>query len=471
MSGAIDMTSSQARALGLGAAALALAAAPAGACEWAPDKLRYEDRVAKQCQGGADAPWPGQIKAVELNGLPGAVVGFGGEARGRYEYTRNPAFGAAGQDPHGVWLQRLSVFADVRLGPHVRGFVQATSAIEAGRAEGPSPVDENKLFLSNGFVDLAAPLDADARLTLRGGRQELQYGSGRLVDVREGPNVRRTFDAARVIGEAGGWRGDAFYARPRRSEQGVFDDGPDRTVDLWGLYLSGHIETPAATNLDLYYLGFKDDDGVFVQGAARELRHSLGARLWGDGQGWDWNLELVYQFGAFGRGDINAWTVASDAGYRPDGWSWRPRFGLSFNVASGDKDAGDRNLETFNPLFPRGNYFSEAAVLGPRNFFNVKPSVSLSPLPDLQITVDVNAFWRLETTDGVYDPAGDVIRAPNGSSERFVGSAASLSMTYELAPNLEATAIYAHFEPGAFVSATGPSRDIDFLEVTFAYKF
>ena len=26
----------------------------------------------------------------------------------------------------------------------------------------------------------------------------------------------------------------------------------------------------------------------------------------------------------------------------------------------------DRDLGTFNPLFPRGNYFSELALLGPR---------------------------------------------------------------------------------------------------------
>lgn|GEM_PF-4703281 len=35
-------------------------------------------------------------------------------------------------------------------------------------------------------------------MTLRLGRQELQYGSGRLLDVREGPSLRLYFDGAKV---------------------------------------------------------------------------------------------------------------------------------------------------------------------------------------------------------------------------------------------------------------------------------
>jgi hypothetical protein len=35
------------------------------------------------------------------------------------------------------------------------------------------------------------------------------------VDAREGPNVRRTFDAARVIFELPDWRIDGVAGRPR----------------------------------------------------------------------------------------------------------------------------------------------------------------------------------------------------------------------------------------------------------------
>src|SRR3546814_10790221 len=57
-------------------------------------------------------------------------------------------------------------------------------------------------------------------------------------------------------------------------------------------------------------------------------------------------------------------------------------------------------FRSFNPLFPRGNYFSEAAVLGPRNFFNVHPFMTVNPARDWSVTADLNLFWRLETEEG-----------------------------------------------------------------------
>jgi hypothetical protein len=38
-------------------------------------------------------------------------------------------------------------------------------------------------------------------VALRVGRQELEYGSGRLIDLREDPNVRMSFDGFKVKGK------------------------------------------------------------------------------------------------------------------------------------------------------------------------------------------------------------------------------------------------------------------------------
>ena len=51
-------------------------------------------------------------------------------------------------------------------------------------------------------------------LRLRIGRQEVTFGSQRLVSRRAGPNVRRSFDAARATGTSGGWTLDLLLARP-----------------------------------------------------------------------------------------------------------------------------------------------------------------------------------------------------------------------------------------------------------------
>ena len=145
--------------------------------------------------------------------------------------------------------------------------------------------------------------------------------------------------------------------------------------------------------------------------------------------------------------------------------------GLLIAIASGDRDPDDERLGTLNPLYPRGNYFGDEATLGPRNFFNLHPFVTIQPLEAWSVTADVNFFWRLETEDGVYAPSGQLIRAPNGSKKRFVGSAVSLTSAHVLASNLTFTAIYTHFFAGEFIRETGPSEDIDFLELTVQLKF
>jgi hypothetical protein len=71
------------------------------------------------------------------------------------------------------------------------------------------------------------------------------------VDVREGPNVRRTFDAARATAELPGWRIDALAARPQRPRPGVFDDEVNYDQALWGVYVVGGRDWLLAGAVDL----------------------------------------------------------------------------------------------------------------------------------------------------------------------------------------------------------------------------
>jgi hypothetical protein len=57
----------------------------------------------------------------------------------------------------------------------------------------------------------------------------------------------------------------------------------------------------------------------------------------------------------------------------------RPRLGLKANVISGDDDPNDRDLQTFNTLFPKRRYFGELSLLGPYNSINLHPSIDVNP--------------------------------------------------------------------------------------------
>jgi hypothetical protein len=398
-------------------------------------------------------------------------VQFGGEIRQRYEYTHNPGFGAEPQDAHGVWLQRYALHADLQWGSDLRAFVELHSALESGRASGPSRVDEDKLEFQNAFLEGRYSFSSAWDLHVRAGRQELQLGSARLISVRDGPNVRRTFDGLRVLAKTDAWTINALALKPRRDRNGVFDDSTHDSQMLWGVYATREPIETRALGLDVYYLVREDDEAAYDQGAGAERRQTLGVRLFGSKEGWQWNIESMLQFGRFDGRRLRAWSIATETGYTWSDRTWQPSVRLSANIASGDRDRNDPDLESFHPLYPRGNYFSEDAILGPQNFYNMHVFLALNPSDTYTLTVDYNAFWRLSTDDGVYAPNGSVLRSADGSDERWVATALSLASEWKVNRHLSLTAIYTHFSPREFLEQTGPSDAVDFVELTARLRF
>lgn len=404
--------------------------------------------------------------------FPESFLSLGGEVRLRYDYRDNPEWGAAPQDDAGAFLQRYLLHAHLELGPHLRVFGELRSALENGREAPASPVEDGRIDLQQAVVELRADgLPGDRSGFLRIGRQEMRFGSQRLVAVREGTNVRRRFDGLRAEIGNEHFTATAVAAYLTENDRGEFSDGTEDDVALWGLY--GVLRTPLGlpTAVDLYYLGFRDEEARFVQGDGRELRHSIGTRIHGARGPFDWNWEGIVQWGDFDGADIFAWTIATDTGVRFERLPLTPRLGLSANVASGDDDPNDDDLGSFNALFPRGNYFSHLALLGPRNFANLHPSLELRLTEALSFAIDANFYWRLETDDGIYGPSGNILRTGADTNSRYVGPALSASIDWTLNRFFFFGLVYTHGFAGPFVDDTGPSRDIDFVELTMQARF
>lgn len=411
------------------------------------------------------------VKYLPLNDKGDWYLSLGGEVRERYEYFRNGTWGQDPPDHDGCLLQRYMLHADVHFGPVVRVFTQLKSGLESGRAGGPRPTDEDKLDLHQVFLDAALPMGGANSLTMRIGRQELAFGSQRLVSVREGPNVRQSFDGLRLILREAPWRVDVFGTWAAETNRGAFDDGTDESRSLWGLYAVVPLPFISDGNIDLYYLGLKRQRARFDQGTERELRHSAGARLWSVSKPVDYNFEAVFQWGRFGPGRILAWTVASDTGYTAAWAPWHPRIGLKADIASGDRDPADPDLQTFNPLFPKGAYFSEANLNGPANFIDLHPSIELHPADRLTVTFDADFLWRESPDDGIYGNAVNLLRSGRGSRARYIGAAPDAQVEWRFDRHISVTAIYLHFFAGPFLEDTRPGEDVDFLTTWATYKF
>src|SRR5262249_39724100 len=133
--------------------------------------------------------------------------------------------------------QRILVHADLHLGDHVRAYVELGDHQTFGKRPPYAVSDRDRIDIQNAFVDLT-PDDA---LRVRLGRQELMFNpQPRFVSVREGPNVRQSFDGVRATWSppGSGWRVEAFAVHPVAVSIKAFDDSSDRTQDFWGVYVA-----------------------------------------------------------------------------------------------------------------------------------------------------------------------------------------------------------------------------------------
>src|SRR5215510_5633512 len=243
-------------------------------------QLRYEEDWSFLRDPTRRADVLDRIKYIQLGDKEDWYLTIGGEARMQYERFGNPGWGRGPEDDGGYLLQRYMIHADLHFGERARVFFQIKSGLENGRTGGPRPVDEDKLDVHQAFVDVALPSGAERPLVIRAGRQELLFGSARLIGPRDGPNVRQSFDGLRASFQSGAWGLNGFVAKPVETRIGLFDDAPDHAQTFWGMYAARPFALLPNGKVDLYYLGTDRKRARFDQGTAREIRHSIGARLW-----------------------------------------------------------------------------------------------------------------------------------------------------------------------------------------------
>lgn len=293
--------------------------------------------------------------------------------------------------------------ARVQLGVHA----------ENGKAGGPGRTDRSALDVQQAYWRWQR-----GGFHLQLGRQEAGYGSSRLLSVRDGPNIRLAFDGARV-----GWKGrsgtlELMALRPLENRPGALDDRGEHGAHLWGAYATT-ARGRGAGQWDLYLLDYRRDGARFAAGSGTERRQTLGARWFGQAGALDWNSELVAQGGELrttaGTLAIHAWTLATDTGWRWTDLPLQPRLGLKADIASGDGNLHDGRLGTFNALFPKSAYFSEASLLAPANLMDVQPTLTLRLHDALTTELGVQMAWKHRLADAVYTTPAPLVALPGSA--------------------------------------------------------
>ena len=410
-----------------------------------------------------------RLKYIPVSSAGNSYLTLGGELRYEYGGKINEDW-ISGQGFNSSFLQRYAVYADLHTGKHLRFFAQLNSALEDGSKYGPAPVDEDQLNVQNLFAELTVLKTKEQSLGVRVGRQELNYGSGRLISVREGTTTRQYFTGGKIMYIRHNFAVDAFVMEADAVNTGIFDNQATRQPNLWGAYANLGIEKGG--NFDFYYLGIRRDNAEFEEGIAKEVRHTVALRYWKNGGGFIYNLEGAYQFGEFGSGSISAWTAAIDFGYTFEDMTFKPSVNLRNDYISGDRRAGDGSLQTFNPLYPKGGYFGFNPLIGPSNLIDLHPYLVLSMTDKLSLQTDIVFNWRYATGDGIYRPSGNFNTAGSSSANRYIGTTYLLSADYRFNNFWSFSCGGQYFKTGDFIGdIVTETADSKFFNVQVSFKF
>ncbi|MEG0604527.1 MAG: alginate export family protein [Acinetobacter sp.] len=395
---------------------------------------------------------------------------FGGSLRERYEHYSHDNFGVPQSDGDGYLIHRLLLHTDIRKADDFRIFVELGNTLTADKTN-TAPPYEDKLDLQQAFLEFRLPQQYFGdHAYVRTGRQEMVFGSQRLISIRDAPGVRRVFDALRISGQASDWNYTGFYANTVRLKKGAWDNSRDQDETLWGSYLTRNRTDNMPFGLDVYYLGLKNNDSRYVSGVGEEKRHSVGMRVFGRYGKFELDTEGLYQFGDFKHQDIQAWGLTADGGYHFDQAALKSRLGLKVTSSSGDSDPNDETLHTYNGLYPKMAYFNQAGLLGTQNMIDVQPNLTLYPNPALTITLAHDLLWRQTTQDAVYSSIGTPLANTAGQGNKYTSGQSSLDIGWKLTPYLNFNGGLVYVDVSDSLKQAG-GQDTTFSYLTLTYSF
>jgi hypothetical protein len=407
------------------------------------------------------------LKYIRLSAHdPKSYVSLGINLRERVESIEEPSFGIAPPSTNYL-LQRLEIHADVHPSASWQVFLQLEDDGAFGKAM-LTAVDEDRLDLEQAFVAYRTDLFGGT-LIARIGRQEVAFDLQRFVSARDGPNVRQAFDAVWMSWNRGVWRLTPFLSHPvQYANTRPFDDFSNRSLEYGGIRVErakiGH------GTLSAYYSRYNRDGARYSGVIGNERRNAFDVHYGGASKRLDWDLEAMGQNGSVGPKRVRAWGAGSVTGYTFARTVWKPRIGIQFDAASGNRHQGGTTLGTFNPLFPNGYYFTSGGYTGYSNVVHVKPSLTLAPGGKFSVSAALGLQWRETTADAVYVQGQVPVPNTAGNGEAWTGSYEQLRPAYSFSPNLTGYIEAVHYHVGETVRrAGGHSSDYVGVQLQFGW--
>jgi hypothetical protein len=386
------------------------------------------------------------------------TLDIGGQWRLRYHHEHGMKGVRFQNNNDDFLLNRLRLYADWEVNSWLRLYVEGIYADSYGENFPARLIDVNNGDLLNAFVD--AKLTGD--VTLRVGRQELQYGAQRTISPLDWGNTRRTFEGVKLITKHCDWSIDGFYTNLVRVAPDDFDEA-DHDISFYGIYsvYSGLQDS----TVDIYALGLDNENiGLSIW--------TLGARINGGNGDWLWEAEGAYQGGDAANAARGA-GVDHDAGFFTVGLGrkfeclcWKPTLWVYYDYASGDDGVGDFN--GYNQIFPLAHKYLGFIDAVQRSNIEA-PNVLLTMQPHDKVKL-LLWYYYFQSNSGA--PVPSIGGTPPQNASKDLGQELDAVVTYTITPRSSILFGYSHFWRGNKIANGAPAtNDADFFYTQWHLNF
>jgi hypothetical protein len=410
-----------------------------------------------------------KIKEIRLSKKnPLASVSFGGDIREQLRYFNNLNFGDAIPVNDFYLQQRYMIHADLSINKYFRLFTQL-NATQVNWKNSVSSSDRDKPDIMQAFLDIriyALPS------RFRFGRQELLFGSERIMGPRDGPNNRQTFDGLRYTLNFKRLTGEILLVRPVLYKPEIFDNTWRRDQLILAGYWTLSLKNKSL--LDIYYFGDYQqnisDEGVNF----KENRHSLGVRLSKSAGSYYYDIEGTFQRGVSNVQYIHGWHFTSITGYCWKDLPMSPDIQLKGSVFSGDKDSTDNQINSFIPISAKPTV-NNLLPIGPTNVILIAPKGQIEIAKGIDLSLTYFMIWRLRKTDGLYSRDMErIIRPPDKPGENnglYVAGGPTAEIYYSYSKHFNISLQAGYFFAGKYVRNTGNGKDVRAVALKAYYSF
>ncbi|MDY3556388.1 alginate export family protein [Gemmata sp. JC717] len=410
--------------------------------------------------------WSDCYKRIHFGPDGDFLFSTGGEVRDRYMNE----ISSRGTGTNNFYNNfRVRAYGDFWYKDQFRVFAEFMDADVYGNRLPPNANDGSGPELQNGFVDAKVGDPFGGPLYVRVGRQELLYGSQRLISPPDWANTRRTFQGAKAFWSNEQWSVDAFWVQPVTTDLKKFDsvNNNQNFFGMWGTY-----RPKAGTFFDLYYLGLVQANTTTNNGDI----HTIGSRYAGDVEKHLlFDFEAAVQFGERGTRHALAKMATAGLGWRFAEVPWTPHVWIYYDYASGDKDPTGRtgSNRTFNQLFgQRHNYFGYLDLVARQNIHDLNLQVSATPVGWMGLSAQYHAFSLDSRRDALYAASGAVLRRDaTGRAGSDVGDEIDLLADFHLSNHTDLMIGYSKFFGGTFWRRTGNPNNVELFYTQYSFKW